>query len=315
MYRPYDWLNFMPFVIVILVLTNISLRDPGAIQRALADSSINWFVDSSQAGWYYGLSIAKSVLWLFYTFLQSMCIINFERRRHATPSRYNYRLINWLKIFNITLIVLFSSLLIQRFIDITFISLDFVSDTTMSFILLLTLGFLVANPHILYSLEHVGLNLTIEPHAETEYVYPKIAKQPKNEEEKIILVKQLFTTKKKEEYLLILDDVLTQSRPYLNKGITVKDLSELTGIPAHHLSSLISSEFNLHFQDFINLRRIEYLKSNINDIGWRQLTLEGICWEIGFTSRTTFFRAFIKFTGLSPSEYFNNLKKNRPKAS
>lgn len=309
MYRKYDWINFVPFAIVILVLTNLSLRNPEAIQRALADSSVNWFVNVTHAGLYYNLSIAKSILWLFYTFLQSVCIINFERKRHTIPLHYNHRLINWVKVFNITLILLFSSLLIQRIVNISFISLDFVSDTTMSFILLITLVFLISNPHILYSLEHAGLNLTVNPHTFTRHKVEELV-----DPDKSLMVKQLFTSKKKDEYLLILDDVLKQTKPYLNKGITVKDLSEQTGIPAHHLSSLISSEFKLHFQDFINLRRIEYLKNNIDDIEWKQLTLEGICWEIGFTSRTTFFRAFIKFTGLSPSEYFNSLKKSKHRA-
>jgi AraC-like DNA-binding protein len=304
-YRRFDWVHFVPFVVVLLTLTNTSLRNPSAIQNALADSSINWFVNVSNANLYFDLSIFKSVLWLFYSVLQTLCIINFEQKKDAKHFHYNYRLINWVKLFNLTLIILFSSLLIQRIVNISFISLDFVNDTTMSFILLITVSFLIFNPHILYSLEHAGLYLSA--------VRPNTLPEAEVSEDKAV-VKQLFNSKKKEEYLLILDDVLTQTKPYLHKGITVKELSEQTGIPAHHLSSLISSEFNLHFQDFINLKRIEYLKNNVDDMEWTQLTLEGICWEIGFTSRTTFFRAFIKFTGVSPSEYFNSLKKERLKA-
>ncbi|WP_448699264.1 helix-turn-helix domain-containing protein [Mucilaginibacter sp. AW1-3] len=302
LFKKTDWIHFVPFIMVTLLLTNMSLRNPQAIQSALTDSSVNWFVAPSHAGWYYFLSIARSLLWLFYTFLQSFYIISFERKKNSRSTHLNYRLLSWVKILNMTLIILFSMLLIQRLVNITFISLDFVNDTTISLILLLTLLFLTFNPHILYNLEPLGLNLS------------EITQSGEHLEnmgfEKSVVIKPLFNSKKKDEYLLILDEVLTQSRPYLSKGITVKYLSDQTGIPAHHLSSLISSEFNLHFQDFINLRRIEYLKNNIDCIAWKQLTLEGICWEIGFTSRTTFFRAFIKFTGLSPSEYFNSLKKN-----
>ena len=305
-FRKYDWIHFTPFVIVMLILTNMSLRNPEALQRALADSAINWYIDVTHAELYYSLEICKCLLWLFYTILQSWYIIDFERRRDTRSSHLNYRLLNWVKIFNITLIVLFGSLFIQRIINVTFISIDFVNDTTMSFILLLTLFFLVFNPHILYSLQPLGLDL-----AEDNQYYHIKEKVVRDE---ITVVKPLFSTKKKDEYLLMLDDVLTQQQPYLHKGITVKKLAEQTRIPAHHLSSLISSEFNLHFQDFINLKRIEYLKDHIEDISWKQLTLEGICWEVGFTSRTTFFRAFIKFTGISPSEYFNTLKKNNHSA-
>lgn len=306
-YQKFDWIHFIPFAVVILVLTNVSLREPEVIQRALADSSVNWFVKVTHANLYYNLSFLKYGLWLFYTVLQSRCIINFERKKSTVPLNYNYRLINWIKTFNLTLIILFSSLLVQRVTNFSLISLDFVNDTTMSVILLITLFFLICNPHILYSLEHTKLNLSVS-NSKT------ITRAMENKDEQLAMVKPLFNVKKRDEYLLILDDVLRQTKPYLHKGITVKDLSEQTGIPAHHLSSLINKEFNLYFQDFINRQRIEYLKDHIDDLKWKQLTLEGICWEIGFTSRTTFFRAFIKFTGLSPSEYFNSLKKDRLKA-
>jgi len=209
--QKFDWIHFVPFIVVMLVLMNTSLRNPAAIQRALADSSINWFVNVSHADLYYNLSIAKSLLWLLYTVLQSLCIIRFERRRHLAPANYNHRLINWIKIFNITLIVLFTSLLVQRIINLSFISLDFVSDTTMSFILLLILVFLISNPHILYSLEHVGLNTV-------EYNTPTYAplKTPVIID-KDVVVKQLFSSKKKDEYLLTLESVITETKPFLHK--------------------------------------------------------------------------------------------------
>jgi AraC-like DNA-binding protein len=306
-FRVYDWVHAIPFLVVILFLTNTSLRNPDAIQRAMTDSSVNWFVDVSNADIYFNLSIAKSLVWLFYAVLQSVYIINFERRKAHKLPQLNHRLLNWVKIFNITLFMLFFVLLVQRIVNISYISLDFVNDTTMSFILLLTLSFLIFSPHILYGLQPMGLNLAAETHP-FNYLNAEVI------DDKTSYVKPLYNSKRKDEYLLILDDVLAQKQPYLHKGITVKDLSDQTGIPPHHLSSLISNEFNLHFQDFINLQRIEYLKNHISDIGWKQLTLEGICWEIGFTSRTTFFRAFIKFTGLSPSEYFNSMKKNNHSA-
>jgi hypothetical protein len=193
-FRKYDWIHFVPFFIVMMILTNMSLRNPEAIQRALADSSINWFVDVTHADLYYYLEISKCFLWLCYTILQSWYIIDFERERNTRSSHLNYRLLNWVKIFNITLIVLFGSLLIQRIINITFISIDFVNDTTMSFILLLTLFFLVFNPHILYSLQPLGLDLN----EDDQYYHFK----EKGIDDKILVVKPLFS-KKKERRIFI----------------------------------------------------------------------------------------------------------------
>jgi transcriptional regulator GlxA family with amidase domain len=50
----------------------------------------------------------------------------------------------------------------------------------------------------------------------------------------------------------------------------------------------------------------------MNDKEWKNLSLEGMAWAVGFKSRTTFFRAFIKLTGQSPSEYFHTQKRKKP---
>jgi len=298
-----DWIHFIPFVFVVTILSNMALQNPWTVQNAIANNSSNWFINIRHANIYYLLSIGRYLLWLVYIVLQSLCIINFERRKKPKSFQYNSRLVNWIKSFNINLIILFILLLVQRVFKISSVNADYVNDITMSVILLITIGFLITKPHILYSLEDVGISLFSSDTGTGTIpeVNPRITNA---------IVKPLFSVKKKDEYLDILNQVLVDDKPYLNKGITVKELSDRTGIPAHHLSYLINIEFNLHFQDFINLKRIEYLKSKIDDIEWKQLTLEGICWEIGFTSRTTFFRAFIKLTGVSPSEYFRNIKKN-----
>ncbi|WP_246236262.1 helix-turn-helix domain-containing protein [Flavobacterium ajazii] len=128
------------------------------------------------------------------------------------------------------------------------------------------------------------------------------------------LVKEL-TPEKKEEYLIKLDNVFRNKKLFLKKDFVIRDLSDETGITVHHLSNLINSEFNLHFQDYVNLKRIEYFNERINDPEWKDLSLEGMAWGAGFKSRTTCFRAFIKHTGKSPSEYFKLIRGNTDKAN
>ncbi|WCT14938.1 helix-turn-helix domain-containing protein [Mucilaginibacter jinjuensis] len=309
-YRLTDVLNFMPFVAVLFILANASLRSPVTIQKALSDSSITWFVDVSHSSLYYIFSIAKILLWLFYACMQTLMIIKFEGKRSIGNLTFNHRLINWVKIFNITVIILFTSLLVQFIANVSYISLEFVSDINMSLVLLFVVIILSARPHVLYSLEPVSsgsekLNIeTILPEEHREIITTSATTQDVYEQD----VKQLFSSEKKARYLNMLNEYLLNSRPFLNKGLTVKKLAELSGIPAHHLSNLISIEYSMPFQDYINVQRIEYLKTHIGNSDWEHLTLEGICWEVGFTSRSTFFRAFVKHTGVSPSDYFESLK-------
>ncbi|WP_316821467.1 helix-turn-helix domain-containing protein [Pedobacter gandavensis] len=113
----------------------------------------------------------------------------------------------------------------------------------------------------------------------------------------------LYNKDKRIAYLQTLEEILIEEQPFLTKGYSIKDLSDDTGIPAHHLSCLINKEYQMNFQNFINFQRVEYVKSQIQLEEWKQLSLEGMAWQAGFTSRTTFFRAFIKNTGKAPSYY------------
>ncbi len=116
----------------------------------------------------------------------------------------------------------------------------------------------------------------------------------------------LYGRDKRNAYLQTLEKTLADQQPFLTKGYSIKDLAEDTGIPAHHLSCLINKEYQLNFQNFINFQRVEYVKSQIHQEEWKQLSLEGMAWQAGFTSRTTFFRAFIKNTGKAPSYYLGD---------
>jgi AraC-like DNA-binding protein len=128
------------------------------------------------------------------------------------------------------------------------------------------------------------------------------------------LIKEL-SPEKKEFYLTELEKAFASKELFLKKDLVIRDLSDETGISVHHLSNLINSEFNLHFQDYVNLKRIEYFKDKINDPEWKDLSLEGMAWGSGFKSRTTCFRAFIKHTGKSPSEYFKVIRINPEKTN
>ncbi|MFH6955983.1 helix-turn-helix domain-containing protein [Flavobacterium aquidurense] len=126
------------------------------------------------------------------------------------------------------------------------------------------------------------------------------------------LVKEL-TPEKKLLYLNKLECIFASKELFLKKDLVIRDIADETGISVHHISNLINSEFNLHFQDYVNIKRIEYFREKINDPEWKDLSLEGMAWGSGFKSRTTCFRAFIKHTGKSPSEYFKVIRINPEK--
>ncbi|PVD52873.1 hypothetical protein DC498_08095 [Terrimonas sp.] len=103
------------------------------------------------------------------------------------------------------------------------------------------------------------------------------------------------------EYAEIVERCFSEEKIFLKRGFALKDLSALTNIPQHHLTILFNKYWGMRFNDYLNKCRVNYIIGNINDPAWSNLSLEGIAWQAGFSSRITFFKAVKKVTGLSPS--------------
>jgi AraC-like DNA-binding protein len=100
-------------------------------------------------------------------------------------------------------------------------------------------------------------------------------------------------------------------QPYLKRGYNLKQLSEDTSIPLHHLSAFINQYYHIHFNDFINEYRVQYCQVKIKNDEWRSKTLEAIAEESGFNNRNTFTAAFKKVTGSNPSDFLKMVKQQQ----
>ena len=114
-------------------------------------------------------------------------------------------------------------------------------------------------------------------------------------------------------YQALLESYMQSKKPFLKQGYSIQDLSSETGIPQHYLSALLNRIYKQRFTDYINGMRICYIRQNFENTEWEKLTLEGIAKQAGFTSRTTFFNAIKKTSGVAPSEFIALLKKQHSK--
>ncbi len=293
--KRYDIFHFIPFLIFIVVATNICLTDINGCMKVI----MNRDNSSSSFNYIENLYSVNMLLWLFYIGLQIVCILKFEKQKDKPGSHYDYKVADWLKFLNLLLVIVFCLSMINKMHIDSNRNADLIQGFTLSFMLLVAAFYLLSNPVILYNINQFKGTIHVNEKPRVEY-----------KDEELPGVTQLFGDKQKQKYLQILNELFIQQKPFLKKGFTIKELSQLTSIPTHHLSNLINHEFNLPFQDFINLKRIEYMKTNITSTEWEKLSLEGIAWEVGFNSRTTFFRSFVKLTGISPSEYMQSLESH-----
>ncbi len=92
---------------------------------------------------------------------------------------------------------------------------------------------------------------------------------------------------------------------YLEPELSLSDVATKLKTNTSILSAAINQNFNKNFNDFVNEYRVEEFKRLIILPESKNLTLLAVAYDSGFNSKTTFNRAFKKFTGLSPKEYLN----------
>jgi len=106
---------------------------------------------------------------------------------------------------------------------------------------------------------------------------------------------------------------LIDSEFYLSKDITLVIMAKLANTNTTYLSKVINEKYNKSFSTFINDLRISYTLKQLEAVPkYRKLTIAHISDKAGFSSHSTFYSAFKKFTGLTPSYYIKkHIKKDK----
>ncbi|GAB5400309.1 MAG: hypothetical protein Aureis2KO_18940 [Aureisphaera sp.] len=91
---------------------------------------------------------------------------------------------------------------------------------------------------------------------------------------------------------------------YLDADMTLAKLARLIDTNTTYLSKVINEDYEKSFATFLNELRLSYtLESLESEPTFRRLTIDHIAEKSGFASSSTFYNAFKKFTGLTPSYY------------
>jgi len=124
-------------------------------------------------------------------------------------------------------------------------------------------------------------------------------------------MKKTGTPRKQDnEFINILLSFMEQKQPFLDPEISISKLSELLKVKTEYLSEILNSHLNQTFFDFINKYRIEEFKVQSVSETNSHLSIMGIAYNCGFNSKASFYRAFKKFEGMSPSTYIQSVSQN-----
>jgi AraC-like DNA-binding protein len=98
-------------------------------------------------------------------------------------------------------------------------------------------------------------------------------------------------------------------KPYLDRELSIYDLSNQLKISKHTLSEVINEHMGMNFYNLVNEYRIKEVKERMESDDYRQLTILAIAYDSGFNSKSSFNTIFKEKTGQTPSEYLSTLNE------
>lgn len=93
-----------------------------------------------------------------------------------------------------------------------------------------------------------------------------------------------------------------EHQAYKDSDLTVQKLAEKFNFPSYQVSKAINHGLQTNFYDLVNKTRVEEAQTILTKLDQYNLSVEGVAYEVGFNSRTAFYRAFKKYTGKNPSD-------------
>ena len=240
--------------------------------------------------------LSRPVLVLVYTILSVNLFIRYlKRKSNLLVLSGQVFMIKWLSsLIGFTLLLVGSHLIsvFQSFInnsDVFFTTnlLQILSAVGLIGLLVSPLFF----PDILYGLPRFRVPISRALLVETSEMEPEEEIKPRDPS---------FET----DYMVLIDkkmhSCMQEFKPYLQPELNLTRFSDILHLPTHHLAYFFREVKRQSFNDYCNECRVEYAKTLMQEGKTSDVTLEAVGILSGFNNRSTFFRAFKKFEGISP---------------
>lgn len=281
--RPILWLHFIPAFLMLLhcmpellvsgaqkVINQANFTRTGNLDYAWI-----WLLKVIHPMIYFGFSVKK-------IFLYRKHVSNFSSTIDSAFHR-------WLLIFIFILALPILGLLSLVFLPFNSLSLVFLVLGLVTFLIAIYIATLV-KPELFHAFPH-------------QMDIPESSEEQKQKYENSTLQEA-----QKIKYVEKLTAFMDAEKPYLEPELTLAQIAEQVKIPAHSVSQIINEKLDVNFLDFINGYRVKEAQAKLVDPKFDHYTIISIAYEAGFNSKSTFYTAFKKQTGMTPSKYRKELK-------
>lgn len=110
-------------------------------------------------------------------------------------------------------------------------------------------------------------------------------------------------------YRYCLETEMHEKELYKMQGLTVSQLARICKIPQKAMAFLLVNIYHKRFNDFINDYRLDYVVEQLKGGEWQIITMEGLAFQAGFSSRATFYLAFKKKYDVTPTQFVKEMSE------
>jgi len=300
-----NYLHFIPFVIFFIV--SVIFRG----DKVFADLTGFFVADK-----YISLRIVYSVCFLLsITIYSTLTFITIRKHQRHLKDLLSYAsgriTLNWLKIISISFYTAYFILFILGGIDIfvNFLPFDpyytvFVFIAVFSFVY----GFYAIKQPVLANVL-IGTDENVHGQKKARKGKENIDINDENNSKKKRYMRSGLTETQARKYLDKILAFMDQEKPYLNRDLTIYDLSIQTGISRHHITQVLNDIYGRNFFTFINEYRVNEVIRRMKDPKNKNFTVLAIAYDSGFNSKSTFNTIFKNITHLTPTQYLDKLKE------
>lgn len=100
-------------------------------------------------------------------------------------------------------------------------------------------------------------------------------------------------------------ELMETEQPYLNANLKLADLSLMLAVNKNYVSACINGQCGCSFSHFVNSYRVEHAKTLLQTTPDIRMSI--LADKSGFSTESSFFRAFKAVTGMTPTEWKNRL--------
>ncbi|WP_298902935.1 AraC family transcriptional regulator [uncultured Psychroserpens sp.] len=233
---------------------------------------------------------------MFFVFIsaylfKSNRLLNYYKKNEEEELSFNQTIIKYIKIMLICLMVyMFFWLLgiVERFVIKLPIDIRMIWD--ISCLLFGIQIYIVA----FYNLKHPEI-FKIRFPSKNENIPKRKNRLDDNEISKIQNLVDIFLEEKK-----------GYCRPELSLSILANDINTTT----NKLSWVLNNIYKKTFYELVNEYRVKDFLERIDNNNHKELTLISIALDVGFNSKSTFYKAFKEITKMTPSEYIRETKNS-----